>query len=116
MPTKHQFGNVFKGNKHDGAVAILIEDKGDYIMCLYKNSSASFMDGEKKEDLKLIGITPTNLAELAREKGENILWNDIIEEINIWAKNGHYYYPKKEKESLEKFCLRVAKLRGYLTK
>lgn len=80
----------------------------------------AFVFPEQMKDLKLIGLSVSCLAEMAREKGEGI-------DIEFYPRSGYSIvsvrggdgndkdgFQQRDTESLEEFCLRVARLRQYV--
>ena len=79
-----------------------------------------------KEFGELVSITAETLAELARENGERINWDDAHDIVFVYLPNENvvFWEPQKvganvlrnKDEPLGEFFLRVAKERGYLDK
>lgn len=95
-------------NSHNKFFPFSVRHKFSGCIAQLKNMEVS-PTGEK---MKLIGITPTNLAEMARENSDEI---EFVNSGDFWGIDaGINNFTKNKDESLEAFMLRVAIERGYL--
>ena len=120
----YRFGNVFEINGIKYKFIKRFKGRGAEVEELFFDSGEASslvltVNSKKLEDIELSGITPTCLAEMAREKEENIeitFWTNQPNDIYFIASGrGENHFTQKLDESLEELCLRIAIARGYIT-
>jgi hypothetical protein len=119
----YRFGNVFSWNEYKYR---FVGSNNSWVWLVMINGDGMVDANAKKffKDAKIIGITPATLVELARgkdsirfETGCSYVGHNRFK-INLKVSFGNLtnVFKKEGRETVEEFCLRVARHCGYLKK